>query len=255
MKLPSLIKATLIKRYKRFLADVRLPSGEVLTVHCPNTGAMTGCAPAGANVWLSTSDNPKRKYQHTWELVETLPGDWICIHSAKANAVVKEAIENTLAGDVVIKELVGYDTLRSEVKCGTEKSRIDFVLEKTNEFGLSEQCFIEVKSVTLQLSEVTELADDAEEGKGIFPDAVSERGRKHLRELIEMKKQGHRAILFFCVFHSGINSVAPADSIDSQYGDVFREALACGVEVLAYRAAISAQEIILKDALPVFDRQ
>ncbi len=255
MKLPPLIKATLIKRYKRFLADVCLPSGEVLTVHCPNTGAMTGCAPAGANVWLSTSDNPKRKYQHTWEMLETLVGDWICIHSAKANAVVKEAVERTLSGDVVIKELSGYDSFRSEVKYGAEKSRIDFLLEKSNEPNLGEKCFVEVKSVTLRLSELAGNDLGADNNKGIFPDAVSERGRKHLRELIEMKKQGHRAVLFFCVFHSGIDSVSPADAIDSKYGDVFREALACGVEVIAYRAVMSEQSIVLKDSLPVFDRQ
>lgn len=235
MKLPPLITATLIKRYKRFLADVILDSGEQITVHCPNTGAMTGCAEPGARVWLSSSDNPKRKYPNSWELVQTLAGDWVCIHSAKANSLVKEAIE---LGQ--IKELSSYDSIRSEVKYGAEKSRIDLLLESAGQ-----QCYIEVKSVTL-------LSDN---GLGLFPDAVSDRGRKHLRELIAMVKQGHRAVLFFCVQHNGIERVAPADAIDSQYGETFREAMAAGVEVLAYRANISPLSISLLGRLPVLARQ
>jgi sugar fermentation stimulation protein A len=235
MKFPPLIPATLIKRYKRFLADVVLASGETITVHCPNTGAMTGCAEPGWQVWLSESDNPKRKYRHSWELVKNDAGDMACIHSAKANQLVKEAIESGL-----IKELQGYPSLSGEVKYGDENSRIDFLLEKENE-----RCFIEVKCVTLLVAE----------GLGIFPDAVSTRGRKHLRELIAMKQQGHRAVLFFCVQHSGVEQVAPADLIDPAYGETFREALATGVEVLAYKASISPKAMTLQHALSVLPAQ
>jgi sugar fermentation stimulation protein A len=235
MKFSPLTPATLIKRYKRFLADVELDGGETITVHCPNTGAMTGCAEPGSRVWLSLSDNPKRKYPYTWELVETMAGDWACIHSVKANALVKEAIEGG-----IVEALSGYDRIRTEVKFGAENSRVDLLLDSGGD-----QCFVEVKSVTLLLRETL----------GVFPDAVSERGRKHLRELIEMKRQGHRAVLFFCVQHSGIESVAPADLIDPRYGETFREALAAGVEVLAYGASISPQAILLEKALSVVERQ
>jgi len=235
MQFDTLIPATLHKRYKRFLADVELDTGEKITAHCPNTGAMTACAEPGSRVWLSLSDNPKRKYPHTWELVQTSSGDMACIHSAKANALVKEAIENG-----VVKELSNYQAIHSEVKFGSEKSRVDFLLE-----GANEKCFVEVKSVTLLLAA----------GLGVFPDAVSERGSRHLRELIEMKAQGHRAVLFFCVQHTGIEQVAPADLIDSRYGETFREALARGVEVLAYGASISPRAIRLHKPLPVLERQ
>lgn len=235
MQLPPMQKATLVKRYKRFLADVILASGEQLTVHCPNTGAMTGCADPQSTIWLSTSDNPRRKYRHTWELVQTPAGDMACIHSAKANQLVREAI---VGG--AISPLDGYDTILSEVKYGNEGSRIDLLLEKGEK-----QCFVEVKSVTLLLAN----------GLGVFPDAVSERGRKHLRELITMVSQGRRSVLVFCVQHSGIDRVAPADSIDPKYGELFREALQAGVEVYAYRADISRQSIVLRDQLPVLDRQ
>lgn len=239
MKLLNLKNATLIKRYKRFLADVSLPSGEDITVHCPNTGAMTGCAEPGGSVWLSTSKNPKRKYAHTWELIKTTQGYWICVHSAKANGLAKEGVEQG-----VIEELQGYEQLNTEVKYGQEKSRIDLLLGNSNG---REQCFVEVKSVTL--------LEDQQTGQGIFPDAVSERGQKHLRELIAMKKQGHRAVLLFCVLHSGISSVAPADSIDKKYADTFREALDAGVEVIAYSADINEQEIKLTAPLEVLERQ
>lgn len=235
MQFESLIEAILIKRYKRFLADVELVSGEKLTVHCPNTGAMTGCAEPGSTVWLSTSNNTKRKYPHTWELVQTPLGDMASIHSAKANTLVREAIE---CG--VIEALQGYDEIKSEVKYGSENSRVDFLLAND-----SEQCFVEVKSVTLL----------GENNFGFFPDAKSDRGTKHLRELIAIKQQGYRAVLFFCVQHTGINSVSPADRIDKVYAQTFREALDSGVEVMAYKTRISPESIKLVEAVPVFSRQ
>lgn len=236
MRFSRLIKATLVKRYKRFLADVILESGVAITVHCPNTGAMTGCAEPGSSVWLSVSDNQKRKYKHTWELVQTARDEMVCIHSAKANQLVREAIEQG-----VIEELAAYDNIQTEIKYGEENSRIDLLLARG-----SEQCFVEVKSVTM-------LAD--KNRQGVFPDAVSDRGRKHLRELIAVKQLGHRAVLFFCVLHTGINSVAPADLIDQKYGETFREALAAGVEVFAYRASISPESIELRCPVQVYDCQ
>ena len=238
MQWPLLQPALLLRRYKRFLADVRLPNGEEITVHGPNTGAMTGCDQPGSQVWLSTSDNPKRKYRHTWELAQTAAGHWIGIHSAKANALVVEAIASGL-----ITPLQGYSQMRTEQKYGDEKSRIDIWLQSAE----GEQCFVEVKSVTLLAC--------ADSGLGVFPDAVSARGSKHLRELMMVKQQGHRAVLLFCVQHSGIRSVAPADLIDSTYADTFREALAGGVEMLAYRADINEREIALARAVPVIAQQ
>jgi sugar fermentation stimulation protein A len=235
MQLPELIQGTLIKRYKRFLADVQLEGGEQIAVHCPNTGAMTGCADPGNTVWLSTSSNEKRKYPQTWELAKNKAGEMICVHSAKANALVKEAIENKC-----IKELQGYDTIRTEVKYGKESSRIDFLLENNNG-----RCFVEVKSVTFL----------TKNGLGVFPDAVSTRGQKHLRELMEVKAEGCRAVLFFCVQHAGIESVAPADNIDPVYAETFRDALAAGVEVIAYGADITQWSIKLLKPLLVLDRQ
>lgn len=158
---PPLRSAVLIKRYKRFLADVVTPDGRELTLHCPNTGAMTGCATPGDTVWYSTSDNLKRKYAHTWELTETQQGATICVNTLRANTLAKEAI---LAGN--ISELSGYNTLKSEVKYGEENSRIDIMLQAEER----QNCYIEVKSVTL-----------AEQESGYFPDAVTERGQKHLR--------------------------------------------------------------------------
>ncbi|MEH6910475.1 MAG: DNA/RNA nuclease SfsA [Oceanicoccus sp.] len=240
LKLPPLVKAVLIKRYKRFLADVVLEGGEQITVHCPNTGAMTGCAEAGSTVWLSTSDNPKRKYVHTWELVRVADGNMACIHSAKANVLVKEAIEKG-----VVPELADYKRIHTEVKYGDEGSRIDLLLEKDGRGEASGKCFVEVKSVTLHLGD----------GLGVFPDAVSDRGRKHLRELMSMVNQGHRAVLFFCVLHTGIKRVAPADLIDELYGDTFREAVASGVEVLVYGADINPGAIVLSHRSIFLERQ
>jgi sugar fermentation stimulation protein A len=170
MHFNSLVQGTLVKRYKRFLADVELNSGELVVAHCPNTGAMTGCAEPGWRVWLSPSNNPKRKLAYTWELAQTDNSDWIGINTQNANKLVSEALTKG-----VITELLGYQTVQAEVKFGEENSRVDFLLtgkDKPN-------CYLEVKSVTLALDE-----------KGFFPDAKTERGRKHLRELASIAQQG-----------------------------------------------------------------
>ncbi len=225
---PPLQKGTLLKRYKRFLADVALEDGSVITMHCANTGAMTGCAEPGSTVWFSTSDNPKRKYAHSWELTQTQAGHWICVNTARANALVVEAI---LAGE--IPQLRGYDALNTEVKYGHENSRIDILLKSDSQ----PHCFIEVKSVTL-LDEI-----QGDKGQGYFPDAVTTRGQKHLRELAEVAKDGSRSILLFAVLHSGIEKVAPALHIDANYSQLLKAAQEAGVEVLCYKASLSKHEI------------
>lgn len=234
---PPLQKAKLVKRYKRFLADIELPDGRIITIHCPNTGSMKNCAVPGSLIWYSTSDNPKRKYAHTWEHVSV--GNVDCaeqgfragINTHRANALVIEAIEEN-----IIEELQGYDSLRAEVKYGSENSRIDLLLQK-----VGERCFVEVKSVTLGLGE----------GLGAFPDAVTARGSKHLRELVAQKKQGDRAVLLFCVQHTGISEVRPADEIDPQYGQTLRMAAGAGIEIYAYGTKISDQEIKMTEKIPV----
>lgn len=234
---PPLQQGTLIKRYKRFLADVRLDDGEEITIHCPNTGSMKNCLAPGEPCWFSTSDNPKRKYPNTWEIATTPAGHFAGINTGQANALVVEAIEAGL-----VTELAGYDQLRREVRYGKENSRIDILLESSTG-DEHQRCYVEIKSVTLY----DDLSND---GLGMFPDAVSSRGTKHLRELMEMKALGHRAVLFFCVQHTGIARVTSADAIDQLYAETLREAVGKGVEVIAYGANITVEEIILARSLP-----
>jgi sugar fermentation stimulation protein A len=215
----NLKKATLIKRYKRFLADIILENGSETTLHVANTGAMTGCATEGDTVWYSTSDNKKRKYPYSWEITQTQNNHFICVNTLRANQLVEEAIINK-----AINELIFYKNLRREVKYGDENSKIDFLLTDENNI----ETYIEVKSVTL-------LGDEIKSTQGYFPDAVTLRGQKHLRELMEMKQQGHRAILFFAVLHSGIESVMPAKHIDTEYAALLSQAIEQGVEVIAYK--------------------
>lgn len=232
----QLYPALLLRRYKRFLADIRLADGRELTIHCPNTGSMKNCVLPESPCWYSVSESKTRKYPQTLELVTT-PGNHLAgINTARANELVELAIT---AG--VIAELRGYAALKREQVYGREKSRIDFLLNENS--ADARLCYVEVKNVTLMEAE----------GEGFFPDAVSERGSKHLRELMEMVKQGHRAVLFFCVQHTGIKSVRPADHIDKLYGITLREAIAAGVEVVAYAAEILPQNnlIALVHSLPI----
>ena len=220
MKFPeNLVEGRLIKRYKRFLADVRLDSGETVTAHCPNTGSMKGCQPDHARVWLSPATNPARKLRYTWELVETAPGEFACVNTARPNAQARSAVE---AG--VIAALAGYGQVRAEVRYGEEKSRIDLHLSGHAQHS---DAWVEVKNVTL-----------CEDGIGYFPDAVTLRGQKHLRELMAQTRLGERAVLLFCVNHTGIREVRPADHIDPEYGRLLREASAAGVELMAWQAAL-----------------
>ena len=228
---PPLQRATLVQRYKRFLADVITPDGTELTLHCPNTGAMTGCATPGDTVWYSASENSKRKYPHTWELTQTQTGALICVNTLWANRLTKEAIEQGR-----VSELSGYSTLKSEVKYGAERSRIDFMLQADSR----PDCYIEVKSVTL-----------AEKDFGYFPDAITERGQKHLRELMSVAAEGKRAVIFFAVLHSAITRFSPARHIDAKYAQLLFEAQRKGVEILVYKAELSAHGMTLKEPLPI----
>jgi sugar fermentation stimulation protein A len=228
-------RGRLVQRYKRFLADVTLDSGETVTATCPNTGSMLGLTRPGSVVWLSESDSPTRKYRYTWELVEADLGKGVAvvgINTGHPNTLVAEAIE---AGRV--KELKGFPTLRREVRYGAENSRIDLLLECPRK-GL---CFVEIKNV--HLSRQAGLAE--------FPDSVTERGAKHLRELAAMVREGHRAVMLFLVQRSDARSLALARDIDARYGAAFDAARAAGVETLAYRCAMSPEAIVVDKPIPI----
>lgn len=222
----------LVRRYKRFLADIVSDSGEHLCIHCPNTGSMLNCMGEGARVWFQRNSDPKRKLPATWELVETPQGRLACVNTARANRLVEEAL---LAG--VIEELAGFTSLRREVAYGVENSRVDFRLDYS-----SGPAYVEVKSVTLGFGDTAVAA---------FPDAVTLRGAKHLRELAALARDGIRAVQLYCVNLSGIEAVRTASEIDPLYAAALREAVAAGVEVLAYGVEISPEEIRLSHRLPV----
>jgi sugar fermentation stimulation protein A len=227
---PPFEKALLLNRYKRFLADIRLDNGEELTIHCPNTGSMKNCWAPETPCWFSRSNDPKRKLPGTLEITTTPDGYLTGVNTQRPNKLVREAIES---GTIV--ELQGYENIRPEVKYGDENSRIDLLLSTGDR-----QCYVEVKNATL----------GAGDGRVLFPDAVTTRGTKHLRELISMVQQGHRAVLVFCVQHTGADSVGPADDIDPTYGLTLREAMAAGVEVLAYGCQLTPGEIVINQRLP-----
>lgn len=227
---PLLHSGILLKRYKRFLADVRLDDGREMTVHCPNTGSMKGCAEPGSSVWVRLEQKAGRKLPGSWELVETPLGGLACIHSARANKVVAAALAQDL-----ITPLVGYRVVRPEVRLPGGESRFDFLLSDPGE------CVVEVKSVTMAVGA----------GGGAFPDAVSLRGQKHLRELTSLAASGRRACLLFCVMHSGIEWVRPADEIDPEYGRLLRQAVAQGVEVIAWSVLPSPHGLEVAGRLPV----
>lgn len=229
---PPLEEGRLLRRYKRFLADIETASGEQLTIHCPNTGSMLNCMSEGCRVWFSRSSDPKRKLPGTWEVGETPQGRLACINTARANALVEEALR---AG--VITELAGFTELKREVRFGEENSRADFRLDYA-----TGPAWIEVKSVTLGFADTAVAA---------FPDARTERGAKHLRELASLARQGVRAVQLYCVNLTGIEAVRAAEEIDPAYAQGLREAKAAGVEVLAYGAEITPQAMRLVRRLDV----
>ena len=250
---PVLQSGTLIKRYKRFLADIMTPHGP-LTIHCPNTGSMRHCAEPGSPVLYSDSGNPKRKYRHTWEAVQ-INTHWIGINTQRANPLIAEALQQQ-----TIREVADYPQQQREVSL-SDGSRLDFCLSQdtlppglqhpgtdgntsTPSTRLSPQggrVYMEVKNLTLR----------EEDGYGYFPDAVTTRGLKHLHSLMACRQAGHRAVLMFCVQHTGIQQVRPAQHIDPAYSDGLRQAAAAGVEVLAYGASLSAEAITINRALAV----
>ncbi|MEM7078940.1 MAG: DNA/RNA nuclease SfsA [Pseudomonadota bacterium] len=213
MRLPELQPAALIKRYKRFLADVRLADGRVLTVHCPNTGAMTGCSQPDSRVWLSRSDNPKRKYAYTLELVETAAGV-VSVNTGRANTLVHEALQS---GVLTLVE-TGDVSIRPEAAIPEGDGRLDFLLSAEDE-----RVWIEVKSTTLHLGD----------GAGAFPDAVSTRAAKHVAALQRRVAAGERGVLVFCAQHCGIERVGLSHDIDPDYSARVADAIESGVEVIA----------------------
>ncbi|WP_421132674.1 DNA/RNA nuclease SfsA [Alteromonas sp. A079] len=227
---PPLLRGTLIKRYKRFLADVALDNGDIVTAHCPNTGAMTGCAEPGFIAYLSVSDNPKRKLPYTWELAQTKDGHFIGINTHNANKLVAQALNNK-----GIDTFSTIDTYKCEVTPPGGSSRFDFACTTQ---GQTE--YIEVKSVTL-----------ARGNNGYFPDAVTTRGQKHCDELASLATAGVKTTLLFCVQHTGIQSVSVAEDIDPNYAIALKNAQRKGVQVLAYGCTIDEQKIQLNQSLPV----
>jgi len=234
MRFPApLIPATLIRRYKRFLADVTLASGEEITAHVANPGAMTGLDTPGARVWLSKSDNPKRKLAYSWELVEVDFGagpELVGVNTAHPNTLVGEALAAGL-----ILDLAGYTSIRREVKYG-KNSRIDLLLEKEGE----PPCYVEIKNVHLM----------RENGLAEFPDSVTARGAKHLDELAGMVEAGARAVMLYLIQIGSATRFALARDIDPTYGRAFDHARKVGVEALAWKCTISPEEIAVSE--PVF---
>jgi sugar fermentation stimulation protein A len=243
MDYPALVPGVLLRRYKRFLADVRLEDGREVVGHCPNTGSMRAVNVPGSRVWLSPSNDPRRKLAWTWELVELAqpasPSSGgvalASVNTGRANRIVEEALASGR-----VDELSGFDQLRREVT--VDGGRLDFCLSD----AAGRQTYVEVKQVTLRESD----------GHGYFPDAVSERGRRHLEALLALAQQGHRAVLLFCVTHEGIASVAPAAHLDPAYAEALRRVEAQGVEVLARACRFDWSDerpaaVSLGQALPV----
>jgi sugar fermentation stimulation protein A len=225
---PELTRGTLIRRYKRFLADVQLENGETVTAHCPNSGSMKSCCQPGRPVYLSFHDNPKRKLNYTWELIH-MPASLVGVNTLVPNRLTAHAIA---AGDVA--ELNGYETVRREVKAG-RNSRIDILLTSPDR----RPCFVEVKNCTL-------VAD----GVATFPDAVTVRGQKHLMELKDLVAAGCRCAMFFLIQRMDADWFAPADHIDPEYGMQLRQASQKGVEILVYDVSIDLKAIRLNKRVP-----
>jgi sugar fermentation stimulation protein A len=235
MRFPApLIPATLVKRYKRFLADVTLPSGETITVHCANPGSMIGLNAAGARVWLSKSANPKRKLAYSWELIEVDLGssaEFVSINTTHPNLLAAEALA---AG--AIPELAGYKTIRREVKYGNG-SRVDFLLEDP----ARPPCYLEIKNVHMMRCP----------GVAEFPDAVTKRGAKHLHELSAMVRAGARAVMLYLAQIGSARTFVLARDIDPAYGRAFDAARAAGVEALARRCRVTRDGIEVAEAIPI----
>ena len=223
----ELIAGKLIKRYKRFLADVELADGTIVTAHCTNSGSMKSCLEDNARVYLTPVNDPKRKTKFTWEMIE-IDNQWVGINTGNPNIIAYESIKNGL-----IPELSGYNLVKREVKFGN--SRFDVMAENSQEV-----CFVEVKNVTYKKDKYA-----------LFPDAVTSRGLKHLNTLIEVKKSGRRAVMLYIIQRQDVEIFGPAEEIDPEYAKGLRNAINNGVEVLAYQVLVSPEEIILDKKLPI----
>ena len=234
MKFPDpLIPGTLVKRYKRFLADVQLANGDVVTAHCANSGSMLSVKEPGAEVWLSPARNPERKLRYTWELIK-VGNSLVGINTALPNGIVEEGIQNG-----TISELSGYETLRREVKYG-KNSRIDILLEDP----ARPTCYVEVKNTTLK-------RDPGGDGPVEFPDSVTARGAKHLVELSDMVRDGHRAVMVYLVQRTDADRFTVAGDIDPAYAAALEKAVTAGVEVLCYECKMSLDGIEVSKPLKI----
>lgn len=218
---------TLIKRFKRFLADVRLDDGTEVVAHCTNSGSMKSCLEYGAEVYLTPVTDPKRRTKFTWEMIK-INGNWVGINTGNPNQLAFEAISAGL-----IPELSGYTNVKREVVFGD--SRFDIYAE--NE---TEKCFVEVKNVSLK-----------EGNYALFPDAVTTRGQKHLKTLMEVKAHGIRAVMLYIVQRTDVEIFAPAIEIDPDYAKVLKQAVNAGVEVIVLQVEVTPEGIYLKKKLPV----
>jgi sugar fermentation stimulation protein A len=217
-----------VKRYKRFLADVRLAAGRMVTAHCPNSGSMTACCEAGRPVYLSRHDNPKRKLKYTWELID-MPESMVGVNTSVPNRLVRRSIAGGL-----VKELRGYERIVPEIKAD-DHTRLDLLLEK----GGGERCYVEIKNCTLVVDR-----------EAAFPDAVTTRGLKHLVTLENLCASGHRCVMFYLVQRMDAGYFTPADRIDPQYGKMLRRVVDSGVEILVYDVDINLERIRLNRRLP-----
>ena len=235
MRFPTpLLPGRLVQRYKRFLADVTLDTGETITATCPNTGSMMGLTTPGSRVWLSTSDSATRKYKHTWEMIETDLGQGPClvgINTNHPNRLVSEAITAGL-----IAPLAGYATLRREVKYG-QNSRIDILLEDP----AKPACYVEIKNVHLMRTH----------GHAEFPDSKTERGAKHLAEMSAMVREGKRAVMVYLVQRQDAAKLSLARDVDPAYGAAFDAAVKAGVEAIAVRCRLTSEAIDVETIIPV----
>jgi len=224
---PKLLKGTLIKRYKRFIADIKLTSGHVVTALCPNTGSMRSCSEPGRTVYLSRHNRPERKLKYTWELIE-MPTSLVGVNTGIPNKLVKESIENK-----IIKELSDFENIRTEIKYG-ENSRIDILLENNNK-----KTFIEVKNCTLMEKDIC-----------YFPDAVTSRGLKHLLELQREARAGNRAVMFYLIQRMDVTLFKPASHIDPSYSEELKKAYRNDVEILVYDVNIDTKGIAINRPVP-----
>ena len=227
--LPELVSGTLVKRYKRFLADVRLDSGETVTAHCPNTGSMRGCSEPGRKVYLSASDNPRRKLNYTWELME-MPTTLIGINTQIPNKLVQHSVMEGL-----VDELSGYTMVRPEVK-SSHHTRLDLLFSRDG----GEECWVEVKNCTL-----------VENGLARFPDAVTIRGQKHLAELERLVSSGKRGVIFFLIQRMDAVSFSPAADIDPDYAKALKQAVRAGVEVVVRDTHLDTAMISMGKSIPM----